>query len=254
MTSAQSMQPVRLWRAGLRSIVIAAALGLPTVLAGCNGQLAEPATVQAPYPRLQAWGVAPFLNESGVSIVDTPRIADGFVAEVQQIAGIDTIPVNRVIAAMRETGIPEVVTHGDALTIMNLLQLDGLVVGTITAYDPYRPLRFGMAVQLYTRQPLETEVNPRDLTASTSGTASPGEIGPPRPVAQAAGVFDAKDHRTLRRLEEYAAGRHEPRSAFGPEIYLVSMDLYTGFVCHQLLQDLLRSEEYRMALAAQNQD
>ena len=78
-----------------------------------------------------------------------------------------------------------------------------------------------------------------------------GEIGPPRPVAQAAGVFDAANHQTLKWLDAYARGRAEPDSAYGQEIYLVRMDLYTQFVCHRLLGELLAQERARLSAAAE---
>ncbi len=40
-----------------------------------------------------------------------------------------------------------------------------------------------------------------------------------------------------------------PDSAFGDEIYLRRMDLYTQFVCHQLLREILEQERVRMAVA-----
>ena len=201
-------------------------------LAGCPPRLSDPAVLSAPYEHPRLWGVAPFANESGTSVVDAAAVADAFMAEAQQVDGIDAIPVNRVILAMRQLDMPAVTSHGDALTLMNVLKVDGLVVGTVTAYDPYRPKQLGMAVQLYARQTREGlgGVNPRDLARSTGGSAMPGELGPPRPVAQAAGVFDAANHQTLKWLEAYAEGRGEPDSAYGEDIYLVSMDLYTRFV------------------------
>jgi len=221
----------------------------------CSGpRLTRPATLSAPYESEQLWAIAPPLNESGVSVVDTARIADAFQRETQQVEGIDTLPVNRVINAMRLLGIKAVTSHADALTLLNALDADGLIVGTVTAYDPYRPMTLGVNVQLYRRdRPGYGGVDARQITRATSGHAAPGEMGPPRPVAQAAGVFDAKNHGTLRWLEAYAAGRNEPDGAYGKEIYLVSMDLYTEFVCHRLLVDLLENERSRLTPMERNQ-
>jgi hypothetical protein len=215
---------------------------------GCGPQLERPALLQAPYERPQLWGVAPMANESGVSIVDGPDVADAFMREAQQVHGINVIPVNRVIRAMRELNMPAVASHGDVLTLMNVLDLDGFVVGTVTAYDPYRPMTLGMAVQLYARSPHGAggDLDPQALQRSIAGDPAPGELGPPHPVAQAAGIFDASNHDTLRQLRAYATGRSEPDSAYDEEIYLVSMELYTPFVCHRLIADLLASERARL--------
>ncbi len=223
-------------------------------LTGCGPQLANPRTLEAPYARNQLWGVAPFSNESGVSIVNATEMADTMAQEAQQVRGVNTIPVNRIIQAMRQLDITSVTSHGDALTLMNVLRLDGLVIGTITAFDPYRPMKLGMAVQLYAR-PSQNGFNgldPRDLVRSTAGREVAGDFGPPRPVAQAAGVFDASNHGTLQRLNEYSSGRDEPDSAYGRDIYLVSMDLYAQFVCYRLLDDLLAFERSRLEPAAED--
>ena len=61
----------------------------------------------------------------------------------------------------------------------------------------------------------------------------------------------AANHQTIQWLEAFAAGRVEPESALGQDIYLVSMDWYTQFVCHRLLNDLLADERARTASAAE---
>jgi hypothetical protein len=251
MTSAQSMQPGN-GRSAPR-LRIAALLFILTLLspAGCGPQLERPTMLRAPYARTQLWAIAPMANESGVSIVDGAAVADAFMKEAQEVGNIDVIPVNRVIRAMRELRMAGVDSHGDALTLMNVLDLDGFVVGTVTAYDPYRPMTLGMAVQLYVRPPHAGDVlDPQALGRTISGDPAPGELGPPHPVAQAAGVFDASNHDTLRLLRAYASGRSEPDSAYDDEIYLVSMELYTQFVCHRLIADLLASEWMRLTPVA----
>ena len=253
MTSAQSMQPGN--RPAARAARIAAlfiAMLLPVALDGCGPRLERPTILRAPYALDQLWGVAPMSNESGVSLVDTAAIADAFMREAQQVQGINVIPVNRVIAAMRQLGLGAVASHGDALTLMNVLELDGFVAGTITAYDPYRPMTLGMAVQLYARSPHEPPdgLDVRALQRTIAGAAAPGELGPPHPVAEAAGVFHAANHQTLREVQTYAKGRNEPDSAYEEDIYLVSMDLYMQFVCHRLIADLLASERARLAPVA----
>ena len=66
-----------------------------------------------------------------------------------------------------------------------------------------------------------------------------------KPTAQASGVFDAKNHHTLAQLAEYASGRTLPDSAFGADAYLMTMELYTQFVCYRLIHDLLEDQRIR---------
>ena len=225
---------------------------LSLMLCSCQPQLKAPAILQAPYETAQLWAVAPFANESGVSAVDTNRVADLFTEQAQQVRGVNTVPVNRVLLAMQRLEMSAIQSPGDARTLMNVLNVDGLIVGTVTAYDPYRPPKLGLAVELHVRdaEAYQFRVDPMELMRSGQGEPAPGDLGPVNPVAQAAGVFDANHHDTLMQLEHYAAGRDEPHSAYGTEIYLVRMELYTQFVCHRLIGDLLACEQSRVSAAA----
>jgi hypothetical protein len=166
------------------------------------------------------------------------------------VQGINTVAVNRVIMAMRRLGLTSVTTPNDAHAMMNLLGVDGLIVGTVTAYDAYPPMKLGMAVQLFTReQPQTPQIDPVKLTRAPTELpppGAPGAMNPLRPGAQAAGIFDASNHQTLMWLNEFASGRSQPKSAYGNDVYLVSMDLYTQFVAYRLMLNLLSAERARL--------
>lgn len=222
---------------------------LTLVLCGCGERLVQPMTLSAPYEHVQVWAVAPFTNESGVSIVETDRVADAFAQQLQDVYGINTVPVNRVIVAMRDLEIPYVQSPGDARALLNRLKVDGLIVGTVTAYDPYRPMTFGAAIELHTADHIAQRaiLDTRMLVRSPVGEVAPAQISPRNPMAQAAGIFDARNHATLTHLNQYATGRSVPDSAFGKDIYLVRMDLYMQFASYRLLSDLLNSERVRLS-------
>ena len=242
MTSAQLMP------SGAGRRVAAAALACSVVsgwavAGGCTAKrLIPPIVLAGPH---QLWAVAPFANESGVSTVDTHRMADLFTQELQGVVGIDTIPVNRVIFAMRNIGMTAVTSPAEARLLARTLGADAIVVGTVTAYDPYPPPTLGAAVQLFAPDPRGSvmDLDPKELTrAPRDPFAAAGQVGPVTAIAQAAGVFDASNHQTLAWLERYAAGRTKPDTAFGPDIYLMSMELYTQFVSFRLIHDLLHDE------------
>lgn len=241
MTSAKSMQ-TRNVRVPWRRTLLAASV-LITVMAGCQ-TLQEPTTLDAPGKTYQLWGVAPFANESGVSDIDAAALADAFVDEAQLVRGVHTVPTNRVILAMRELGIRQITSHAEAVSILRMLDLDGLVVGTITAYDAYRPLRLGLAVQLYGRPPggAWDGLDSRALTRSTGTLGSYQQARWHYPIAQAANLFDATNHATLMDLEAYTRGRVDPDSAFGAEIYLASISRFARFASYRLMEDLLEQQ------------
>lgn len=255
MTSAQSMQPGRTARrfAALQRLAILAAL-LP--LAGCssNEKLQDPVRLRSPYENAQVWAVAPFTNESGVSTVKIDQVADRFTEEVEQIEGVRAVPVNRVFSAMHQLQINGIHSPGDAIAVMSLLGVDGIIVGTVTAYDPYSPPRFGASIQLYRHDVWRGGgVNTVELTRAPTERISPGQLPSNAPAAQASGVFDAKDNQTLTQLQDYAKGRTEPGSAFGSRIYQADMDLYTQFAAYELLDELLSAERARQQEQATTQ-
>jgi hypothetical protein len=243
MTSAQ-LTPSGDDRRLLSTALAALVAGLAA--AGCGPRLEPPTALDSPYEGTQLWAVAPFANESGVSTVDPYRVADLFTQQLQQVRGIDTVPVNRVLLAMRHADISWVASPADATQLIQMLDVDAIVVGTVTTWEPYPPPALGMAVQLFAGagEPAD-EIDPRELVRAPSGDVAPGQLGTPRAVAQAAGVFDARNHQTLTWLEAYASGRTEPDGPFGTEIYLMDMELYTQFVSHRLIHDLIAFEQAR---------
>lgn len=244
MTSAQFMLILRRLRLGTLVFLLCA------MLTACTPKdaITQPAFLTAPYPHAQLWAVVPFNNESGVSTVRTDRIADAFTEQAEQVEGLSAVPVNRVIAAMRRAGVRSINNPNDALALMNVLGVDGLIVGTISTYDAYQPLKLGAAVQLFERdQQRLSPIDPIAETRATGDHVSMAVMHPTNPVAQASGVFDASNHQVLTWLDQYATGRTELGSAYGKQKYLVSMELYTQFVAYRLLHDLLISEQARIA-------
>jgi hypothetical protein len=238
----------RLRRSTLAFALLLVLLAVATGGAGCESRekLRQPRLLTAPYERPQVWAVAPFANESGVSIVRSDRIADLFAHQAEDVNGIAMIPVNRVIYAMQQLQMRAVATPAEAATLMNVLGVDGLIVGTITAYDPYPPLKLGVAVQLYRRDTPTRAMDVDPLQISRASTEVAGSRPAPVAVAQVSGIFDASNHQTLAWLDEYATGRAEPDSAYGKRIYQVSMEMYTQFVAYRLLHDLLAVEQARL--------
>jgi len=258
MTSVQTMHTETLRTSHRSPLRVSTALLITSlfvlIAGGCGPRLKQPTTLQSPYDADELWAVAPFANESGVSVVDRDRVADMFALETEQIAGVSAIPVNRVLQAMRDLGIESIESELDAAVLMDVLNADALLVGTVTSWDPYRPPTLGLAVELYRREhDTRQRVDPVELTRAPAGDPSLGELAG-GPVAQAADVFDAKNHRTLARLEHYADARTHPDSAYGRDIYLVRMDLYTQFASYWLLRDLLARERIRVTPVAAAED
>ncbi|MEE2908646.1 MAG: hypothetical protein VX527_12540 [Planctomycetota bacterium] len=206
-------------------------------------KLQQPQRLSAPYGWTALWAVAPLVNESGTTAVNTIRISDSLTEELQQVEGINTVPVTRTLAVMHKLRMRAVTTQQDARTLMDTLGVDGLIVGTVTAWDPYSPPTLGLALQLFTNDDRLNSPRTDSFPDQSTRTSRAG----PSAAAQAAGIFDASDHTTLESLAIFATGRTHPSSVYGADIYLMKMDLYTKFVAHQLLAGLLRNEQQRLA-------
>tara|TARA_R110000868_G_scaffold411617_1_gene706199 strand:+ start:283387 stop:284175 length:789 start_codon:yes stop_codon:yes gene_type:complete len=248
MTSAQTMLAV------LLSCIL---LGTP----GCNttdkrDRLDIPGVIVAPYDTSRGevlWAVIPPRNESGVSSVREDVIGDTIVAAVQGIRGVRCLPINRTLEVMRATGITQITSSIEAIALANALGVDGIIAGSITAYDPYDPPVLGLALALYSKpgsmeRAPHTNLDPRALTMAYTdfGDSSTSRFSGD-PVNSVSQHLDARDHAVLMDLKRYASGRSDSNSALRWRVYTASMDLYTQFVAHHTVGRLIDEEWLRYA-------
>jgi hypothetical protein len=233
--------------AGLLWAVAAAAIGT----AGCAQRPPEYGTewgLSLPSGRREIWAVAPAINLSGQREVDPILQADLVYAQVQQVRGLTVVPVNRVVEVYAALRIEQVQSAEQAALVCDLLGCDGLLVPTVTAYDPYNPPKLGASLHLF-RKPgsyaRPANVDPRDLVRRSS--PPPEQSVPNRQAdsAQAVGMYDAANGSVRQALIAYARGRHDPLGPMGAGEYLASMDRFSGFVYHELADDLLRAVRNR---------
>lgn len=236
-------------------LMFRAALGLTVIggpMAGCELWQRDkgPDPLRAPYAERQVWAVAPLGNESGTRWVDGARLADHFVQQLQNAEGLDAVAVNRVLAAMESLEMETVASPDDAAALRETLDVDGLIVGTVTAYDPYDPPKLGLAVELYVgpRQPRLAAPDVRELQRAPSDRwVQPPPLDLKRPVSVVSTHLDAADPGVRQQLEHYASQRG--REGVGEErwrLYRISMDLYTEFVSYEVSRRLLDAELQRL--------
>ncbi len=257
MATADSMlgsRGVVRWASIVPAAVLLGVVGA-LVVAGCSRelQLREPSVLSTPYAADEViWAVAPLVNESGVSVVDELGATDALVREITEVRGLTALPTNRTLEALRAMGLPGVRTPDEALALARALGADAVVVGSITDWYPYEPLRWGMSLVVYARAGAMDlgVVDPMALSqATTDAGIAPGRGGEV-PVSGVARHFDASNHGVVSMVRAYAEGRHDPRTALGHEIYLKSMERYTQFVCHRMVELLLERERARLTVAA----
>jgi hypothetical protein len=237
-----------------RTARILVALGASALaLSGCASKrdvLVAPNVIRSPYVETRGElliAVAPPLNESGVSAIDVLAIGDELVAAVSEAEGLSGIPMNRTLAAMSARKLAGIRSPEDAKALAGALGVDGVIVPSITAYDPYDPPTIGLSLALFVQDTqLTPHVDPKALAASYTDQ-QPG--GPTtfkeRPAAAVVEHLDAANHQVLMSLKEYAKGRHDPKSALTWRRYTASMELYTEFAAYHTVRRLLEAEQTR---------
>jgi hypothetical protein len=189
----------------------------------------------------QIWAIAPAINISGESQIDPLLQSDLVYQEMQKIHGLTVIPVDRVVEVYVSLKIDKIQNEQQAYAICKALGCDGLVVPTVTAYDPYDPPKFGASLQLFTKPGTFGRMPKLDLHAleqSATTTALP-----PMPethnMAQVVEIYDAADGTVRARVSAYSEGRTDPNGPLGVNEITESMDRYCAFGYHELLNELL---------------
>jgi hypothetical protein len=251
MTTAQTMLTLR----GLTVVVAAALALLPGLSTGCASKRppARPSVFVSPYPpgREVILAVAPLRNESGVSLIDELALSDTLVNEAQGIEGLSVLPVNRTLGGLRALKLASVSTQAEAIALCKALGADGILVGTVHAWQPYDPPIIGLSLALYgvndtMAAPAATLVDARTLRGAVTDRPIADAPSATRPLSSLSAVLDASDGNTRALIRSYAEGRHDPESALGWERYTASMVLYAKFACHEMTRRLLESEQMRL--------
>jgi len=225
---------------------------------GCQQTHIEPVGHDSPYSAQNpvVWALAPLRNESGTSIANELALSDALVNEIQQVSGVQALPVNRAIGALRVLGLGSIDTPEQARALGAALGADYVLVGTITAYDPYDPPTLGLTLALFEMRtgpapsPIASEWDPLATRGQpTDRMVVPGSPASDEPVAVVAELLDAADGAVRARVRRYALGRSDPTSALGWQRYIKSMGLYVKFASFEFTQRLLDSERVRLGLS-----
>ncbi len=105
-----------------------------------------------PFPQLQRVAVLPFFNQSEEPTLSGERVALAYANELSQIRGFEVLPLGAVKARMAEFDQP--LTSGeDFQALAKFLNVDAVLVGSVTDYSSYYPPRLTMKVNWYASNP-----------------------------------------------------------------------------------------------------
>lgn len=228
--------------------------------AGCDSTPKRGPTVQLPPSPYSGGGsailaIAPLRNESGTSAADELGLTDMLAEQFQTVPGFIVLPTNRTLAAMGALGLGAVDSPAQAMALGQALGADALVIGTITAWDPYDPPRLGLTVALYSRTDRAgaqrpSAVNPAELRRAARDASPAVEWTSAGPSSIVPLMLDASDGATRERVRRYAEGRYDPVSALGWRRYTASMRLFSKFACFEAAERLIDMERSRLAALA----
>jgi hypothetical protein len=220
--------------------ILAIAFFCAVALVGCDDMFEEKKpkptpveyTLMSPYKGVHNLAVAPAINLSGNRDFDVLTVSDALFEELQQVGGFNVLPLNKTLAAMRRLQIQAIDSSLTAQKLAEFLEVDCLVIPSVTAYDPYNPPKMGMILQLYT---------PRRLAPGSESVV----VSDHQPVSQVAAVFNASNQTVLRELRDFSQGRTQYDSALQDERFLMDADAYTRFVCHAMVRRMIEVERVR---------
>lgn len=105
-----------------------------------------------PFPQLHRVAVLPFYNQSAEPTVDGEAVAIAYYNELQAIPGFEIMPIGVAKQMLSASGI-EPRTSADFQKLARLMNVDAVLVGSVTEYSPYYPPRMGIAVDWYAANP-----------------------------------------------------------------------------------------------------
>ncbi len=188
-----------------------------------------------------AIAVAPALNHSGSQDFDPLRLADLMASELAQLPGVRVIPQNRVLAQMAAEGKERIESPTHALSVMERVGADGIVVFAVTEYDPYLPPVMGLTAQLYGVGP-EQAGGFDPVAASRQASPFEGGAHSKLPRAEYHRVFNSSDERVQREIRRFALRRNAEGSPHGWRKFMASQENFWRFCCAVTTRELIHQE------------
>jgi len=104
--------------------------------------------VTNPVPGLSTVAVAPFINLSAERSVDGREMAMAYYSELQKTPGFEVVPVGVTEQVIFDNNL-QFQDPRDAVRLAELMNVDAVVLGAVTDFNPYFPPRLGLKVAWY---------------------------------------------------------------------------------------------------------
>ena len=159
------------------------------------------------------------------------------------------LPTNRALKLLVAEGQTHVTSVAQAVELAHELGVDGVIIGAITDYQPYPPLKVGMTLQLIwvradrTTAGMDPVRLARQASADERFSVPGGGHG-----SQVQAVLDAGSNEVTRRVQAYASAYRGQDSPYGWRRFLVDSEGYMQFVCHEMIVRLMDRELGRVTM------
>jgi len=176
------------------------------------------------------------LDASAKYPVDTAEFTRALHAELQNVEGLEVLPVAAVAAAVRRDG--SLALPRDGLKVADALGADGVFVAVVTNYDPYREPVVAAGLTLFSR--VTAPIGPVELDrVIQGGKPLPMPEGPQaQPVTAVFDVYDASQQTLRERIRLFAEARTAAEEGLGWERYYRSSRRYMQFVSYELVWEV----------------
>ncbi|MEM9588230.1 MAG: hypothetical protein AAGA03_13190 [Planctomycetota bacterium] len=107
--------------------------------------------IHNPFPQLKRIAVLPFYNQSNEPTLDAESVSQAYYGAVQSIPGFEVLPTgvakDQWLRYARQFGEPT--TGSDFQALARFMNVEAVVVGSVTDFDSFYPPRMAMTVQWY---------------------------------------------------------------------------------------------------------
>ena len=141
-------------RHSTRAVAVLTVFCCALAAAGCQifpDKLHQP-VYHNPFPQLHKVAILPFYNQSAEPTVDGEAMAMAYYNELQAIQGFEVMPVG-VAKKMIEASGFEPRTAQDFQRLARMMNVDAVIIGSVTEFTPYYPPRLGLSVDWYAANP-----------------------------------------------------------------------------------------------------
>ncbi|WP_345685046.1 hypothetical protein [Novipirellula caenicola] len=104
-----------------------------------------------PFPQMKRVAVLPFFNQSSEPTLDTELVSESYYAALQAIPGFEVMPVGVTKAQWLQYSAAhgEPTTGADFQRLAKMMDVEAIVVGSVTDFQAYYPPRMAMTVHWY---------------------------------------------------------------------------------------------------------